>query len=107
MIIEDSDDGWIFEHTERFNVSIPTDQPAYIYSISFLFRRTNPEDSNLYLKISNSMDYCVVWEEISRIPQIYFGELKRGFDKRDWNCFRIRNGIPLPKKAAKTRKTDL
>jgi len=95
VIIEDSDDGWIFEHTGRFKVSIPTGQPAYIGSISFLFRRTNPEDSNLYLKISNSLDYCLVWEEISRIPQISFGELKKGFDKRDlelysdpkWNPF--------------------
>ena len=100
VIIEDSDDGWIFEHTGRFKVSIPTDQPAYIYSISFLFRRTNLEEPNLYLKISNSMDYCVVWEEISRIPQISFGELKKGFDKRDlelysdpkWNPFAEDNG---------------
>ena len=107
VIIEDSDDSRVYEHTGRFKVSIPTDQSAYIDSISFLFRRANLEEPNLYLKISNSLDYCLVWEEISRIPQISFGELKKGFDKRDLELYSDPKWNPFAEDDSKTKEEGI
>ena len=87
IIIEDCGKTRIYEHTGRFGEVLPHDRPAYIDSVSFLFRKSKVDEPNLYLKASNSMDYCVVWEEVSHIPQISYGELKKGFDKRDLELY--------------------